>query len=573
MSIYKKPIVKKMGSEKVLKGSNNASKKISDEKGTKSKDVNLKNVGSLTTYNLINNLESSLFHFQKEKIGKNILTFTKLKKTVINYIDIDLFLQKIALEEPIFDSKDENEILLKGFCIQHSTFIATEILIKKIIACFNFFNERYLNKDNLNSFYKIDSCTSSLNNVDSLQNNLNNDLMCAKLNTKDDKKIIAKIPFGIVELVLKFVELHNKYSKNTLTNDIIIEINKFFNIILEIIEIKNKYQKEIESSKQLLNSIRNGRIYRRSIQIENVTKPKFEDVCFSENLLENKIRDDKNPVNVFNLFSYDSKMIAKELTRVSYKLYSRIEPKEFFKGVFTKKNKLITSPNITASIDRFNKLSFWIIEEILAYDYAQDRAKVIGKFIEIANELKNLNNFSDCMSVISGVEQMITTQLLITWRNVSNESNKLLAQVKTLLNFQDNYKNIREQIDKCTQENKPYVPFLGIYNKRICFLEEYGPYIKEKSLINVDKIVLVQNILDQFYNFLNFKYDFIDAVDRNKVIMILQCLEPQGEDELDKRAMNLEPIFKLNTKKSHKKRGTNTEIHFKKNYEKLKEIL
>ena len=574
INIPKETGVKKTESEKVLKESSNSARKIGEENETKLKDGNIKNVNALTTYNFINNLESSLFHFHKEKIGKNILTFAKLKKDVINYIDIDLFLQKIALDETIFDSKTDNEILLRGFCIQHPTFISTDVLVKKMISCFNFFNARYLNKDNLNNFYKIDSLSSSSNNADSLKNNLNNDLMCIKMNMKDNKRVIIKqIPFGIIDLILKFVELHDKYSKNTLTNEIIDEIDQFFTIIVEIIEIKNKYKTEIEDSKQILNSIRNGKVYRRSIQIQNVIKPPFEEVCFSETLLENKIRNNNDLVNVFNLFSYDSKIIAKELTRVSYKLYSKIEPKEFFKGIFTKKNKLITSPNICASIDRFNKLSFWVIEEILAYDYAKTRAKVIEKFIEIANELKNLNNFSDCMSVISGIEQMIITQLLVTWKNVSNKSNKVLTQIKKLLNFQDNYKNIREQINKCIQENKPYVPFLGIYNKRICFLEEYGPYIKEKSLINVDKIVLVQKILDQFYNFLNYKYDFIDAVDRNNVIMILQCLQPQGEDILDKRAMMLEPNFKLKNKKSRKKRGTNTEIHFKENYEKLNEIL
>jgi son of sevenless-like protein len=202
---------------------------------------------------------------------------------------------------------------------------------------------------------------------------------------------------------------------------------------------------------------------------------------------------------LFNILEFESYEIAKELTRISEHIISKIEPKEFFKGVFTKKNKEVTSPNITEITNRFNKLSFWVIEEILSYDYAKDRAEVIEKFIDISKELINLNNFNDSMSVVSALGQIIVTDLVKTWKFVSKESNTVLQNLKNFLNFQDNYKNIRDSIDECLQNNEPYIPFMGPYNKRICFLEEYGPYVKDNYLINVDKIVLVQQILDQIY--------------------------------------------------------------------------
>ena len=55
--------------------------------------------------------------------------------------------------------------------------------------------------------------------------------------------------------------------------------------------------------------------------------------------------------------------------------------------------------------------------------------------------------------------------------------------------------------------------------------------------------------------------------------MILQCLEPKAEEELEKTASYIEPNFVLGDKKSHVKRVTNTEINFKNNYEKLIDIL
>ena len=531
---------------------------------------------SLSVSNRINNLESCMFHFQKEKIGKNILTIMRQKKTIVGYLDIDLFLQRIAIEQPIFDNIQENDRLFRGFCLQHPTFIKSEILVTKMIACFNYFYSRYLNQNNENgdnNYIAKDSSGSGINNF-------NNDSLIQNKNKHEIKdstifyENLKKIPFAVVDLVLNFVEVHNKFSKNTLSLEIIKNIENFYDTLMEIYEFQNRFKNEITESKQIINSIKNGKNIKRSTTIfKKDQKPSFEKIFFTGKLLENKIKDSKNQTNFFNLLSYDSKAIAKELTRITYKILSSIEPKEFFKGVFTKKNKLVTSPNISKSIDRFNKLSFWVIEEILSYDYANDRAKIIEKFIDIANELKNLNNFFDCMSMLSGLGQMIITSLVKTWKSVSNNQNKVYLKIKKLFSFEDNYKNLREQIDKCIQQKIPYIPFMGSYNKRICFLEEYGPYVKERSLINVDKISLVQQVLDQFYDFMRVKYDFVDGVNKNDLILILQCMDPKGEEELEKIASFIEPNFILNDRKTHVKRSTQTEINFKKNYEKLTDIL
>ena len=40
--------------------------------------------------------------------------------------------------------------LLNGICMQHTAFIKTDIFINKIISCFNYFYEKYLEKNNEN---------------------------------------------------------------------------------------------------------------------------------------------------------------------------------------------------------------------------------------------------------------------------------------------------------------------------------------------------------------------------------------------------------------------------------------
>jgi hypothetical protein len=567
-------------------GNNRYTRKTdNEEKRSKSPDeIDLnKNKENLATKN---NLQNNYFNFQEEKLGENILEISKKNQNIISYIDIDLFLQRIAEEKKIYDDMNDNDLLLTGFCIQHPIFIPTNILINKIISCFNYFYSRYLNEDNEKDILNHQNKDENKNVKEKNSQTYNsrrtmgyrNRYKQIKEAQKPEKEKFGylinnknkkKLPFNLIDLLILFIDLHEKYSKEIFTNELIEKIDNFYITILNIYDIKKKYKEDIDYSSQILKGVKNRATLRR-IKTQG-TKLEYKKIFSNENLLSNIIRDPNKPLSFFNLLDYDSREIANELTRITYYIFSQIQPKEFFKGVFTKKNKNVTSPHIVEISDRFNQLSFWVIEEILSYDYGNDRAEIIEKFIDIANELNNLNNFSDCMSIVISLGQMIVTGLLKTWKYVSKESNLVLQNLKKIVNFADNYKSMRDRIEECIQNNIPYIPFLGPYNKRICFLEEYGPYVNENSLINVDKIVLVQQILDQFYKYRTKKYDILRSP-KNEFI-IFQFLDPAAEEELEKLSSFIEPNFTLSEKRSHEKRATNTEIHFKENYENKDDII
>ena len=507
----------------------------------------------------INHLENNTFNYSKEELNKNIFEIKKKNQTIISFIDIDLFLQKIAEDKNIYENSDDNKTLMDGFCIQHPIFIPTNTLVAKIISCFNYFFSRYLNQDNENEDEDDDNRYSMRNKYK--RPKIKNEVFDSNIFLKN----LLKIPYRIIDLLILFVDLHDKYDTAPLTNEVIDKIENFYNTLSYIYDIKNKYSKDIENSKKKIRVIKNiGHLKRTNSQWKKVA---FQALFPKKRLLSDKIRDPGNPLSFFDIFYYKSFDIAKELTRISYHQLLTIKPKEFFKGVFTKKNKDKTSPNITRMTNYFNKLSYWATEEILSYDYPEDRALVIEKLIDISNELINLNNFNDSMSIVSGLGLFFVNQnyLTKTWKHVSKNSMKIFKNIKNILNFADNYKNLREKIEECQDKKIPYIPYLGIYNKRICFLEEYGPYIKDNSLVNIDKIVLVQQIFDQIFEFRSYNYDIFGS--RKNELIFFQCLDPSEENKLEKLSSSLEPNFTLNNKKAHEKRITNTELNFKKNYE------
>ena len=515
---------------------------------------------------ILDSLNNAEFVYKKEELDKNVISIERFKKTIITYMDLDVLLQRIAMEEPVFHDEEINDYLLEGLCLQHTNFITSEFLISKMLSCFRFNYKRYLEdekkeEDEGDDNKRAENFTISFSNYKKKEHrrifisskNVVGDLNKTKETFKDSE---TRIPYGLINLIIIFVKTLKKYSIYEINLELSNKIMTIIDSALIIYEIKNIYENELIKAKTILREVTKSSAEPKA----SIAKVPFEQIFNPKETSE----------GFFDIFNYSPKDIALELTRISYLLFSKIKPKEFFKGLFTKKDKEKTSPNICVVVNHFNILSFWVIEEVLSYDYSSDRAKVIEKFIDIANELKNLNNFNDCMSITSGLGQMILSKLTKSWKKVSSKEITLFHKIKRLLNFQDNYKNIREEIAKCLKDEKPFVPFLGYYTKRICFLEESGKYVKDKSaLINVDKIAQVEQILNEFYEMNKSKYNFDIKEEIKNKLSILQCLQPLTEAELENIGGLIEPNFVLNSKKVRKKkRITNTEIKFKENYNK-----
>jgi len=515
---------------------------------------------------ILDSLNNAEFVYKKEELDKNVISIERFKKTIITYMDLDVLLQRIAMEEPVFHDEEINDYLLEGLCLQHTNFITSEFLISKMLSCFRFNYKRYLEdekkeEDEGDDNKRAENFTISFSNYKKEEHrrifisskNVVGDLNKTKETFKDSE---TRIPYGLINLIIIFVKTLKKYSIYEINLELSNKIMTIIDSALIIYEIKNIYENELIKAKTILREVTKSSAEPKA----SIAKVPFEQIFNPKETSE----------GFFDIFNYSPKDIALELTRISYLLFSKIKPKEFFKGLFTKKDKEKTSPNICVVVNHFNILSFWVIEEVLSYDYSSDRAKVIEKFIDIANELKNLNNFNDCMSITSGLGQMILSKLTKSWKKVSSKEITLFHKIKRLLNFQDNYKNIREEIAKCLKDEKPFVPFLGYYTKRICFLEESGKYVKDKSaLINVDKIAQVEQILNEFYEMNKSKYNFDIKEEIKNKLSILQCLQPLPEAELENIGGLIEPNFVLNSKKVRKKkRITNTEIKFKENYNK-----
>ena len=259
----------------------------------------------------------------------------------------------------------------------------------------------------------------------------------------------------------------------------------------------------------------------------------------------------------FSVLDWKCEEIGEELLRISKTSLDKINRRELYKAIYMKKEKQTDSPNVMLNISKFNNLTSFVIEDILSYDLAKDRAKIIEKWAQICDYLKDRKDYNDCLAIFSALNNYIITGLKLTFKELKSKTNTLIKTLSKFCTCEGNYKNIREDMKNSLEKGEIVVPYLGMMLRDITFHEENGKYINDNGLINIEKIEKIQILLDE-----NFKYQKVNNIpclnvnNNIKELGFFNDLFENTEEELEKIAYGLEPEYRLNFCPSKSKRKT-----------------
>ena len=268
---------------------------------------------------------------------------------------------------------------------------------------------------------------------------------------------------------------------------------------------------------------------------------------------KNKLKLHNND-GFFDVLDWDKNEIGEKLISTSKNLINKVQRREIYKAIFLKNKKYETSPNVMENIDKFNRLTFFIIQDILSYDFAKDRAKIVEKWVKIADYCRERKDYNDCVAINSALNNYIITGLNKTMNEISKDKKELMKSISRFCRYQGNYKKLREDMDKL-DNNEFYIPYLGMLLKDLAFFEENSKYIINDILINFEKLENVQLAVCKFFNFQNAK-DKINPIIPEE-LGFFDNLEDLKESDLEELANKLEPEFTLGANKKREKRITN----------------
>jgi hypothetical protein len=83
-------------------------------------------------------------------------------------------------------------------------------------------------------------------------------------------------------------------------------------------------------------------------------------------------------------------------------------------------------------IDRFNAQSTWVTCAVLGPESPRERAEVYANFVQLADFMEQLNNYSGCMSILSALQQACICRLKDTLQLVTEQSKQTLARLQVI---------------------------------------------------------------------------------------------------------------------------------------------
>lgn len=219
------------------------------------------------------------------------------------------------------------------------------------------------------------------------------------------------------------------------------------------------------------------------------------------------------------LHDFRSHEIADQLTLLDAELFYKIEIPEVL--LWAKEQNEEKSPNLTQFTEHFNNMSYWVRSLIIQQEKAQDREKLLLKFIKIMKHLRKLNNFNSYLAILSALDSAPIRRL--EWQKQTSEG---LEEYCTLIDSSSSFRAYRAAL---ADVEPPCIPYLGLILQDLTFVHLGNPDLIDGK-VNFSKRWQQFNILDSMRRFQQVHYE----LKRNEDIV---CFFNDFSDHLAEEAL------------------------------------
>ncbi|XP_011479849.1 rap guanine nucleotide exchange factor 1 isoform X7 [Oryzias latipes] len=196
------------------------------------------------------------------------------------------------------------------------------------------------------------------------------------------------------------------------------------------------------------------------------------------------------------LHDFRSHEIADQLTLLDAELFYKIEIPEVL--LWAKEQNEEKSPNLTQFTEHFNNMSYWVRSLIIQQEKAQDREKLLLKFIKIMKHLRKLNNFNSYLAILSALDSAPIRRL--EWQKQTSEG---LEEYCTLIDSSSSFRAYRAAL---ADVEPPCIPYLGLILQDLTFVHLGNPDLIDGK-VNFSKRWQQFNILDSMRRFQQVHYE------------------------------------------------------------------
>ncbi|XP_041705021.1 ral guanine nucleotide dissociation stimulator-like 1 isoform X1 [Coregonus clupeaformis] len=150
-----------------------------------------------------------------------------------------------------------------------------------------------------------------------------------------------------------------------------------------------------------------------------------------------------------DFMSFDADLVAEQLTYMDALLFKKVVPHHCLGSIWSqrdKKQNKHSAPTIRATITQFNAVAACVVSTILHRRQIRPhlRARVIQRWIDIAQECRMRKNFSSLRAIVSALQSNPLYRLKRSWFWVPKDSMSTFEELRDIFSDHNNYLTSRE---------------------------------------------------------------------------------------------------------------------------------
>ncbi|KAM9384180.1 ral guanine nucleotide dissociation stimulator-like 1 isoform 2-T2 [Pholidichthys leucotaenia] len=221
-----------------------------------------------------------------------------------------------------------------------------------------------------------------------------------------------------------------------------------------------------------------------------------------------------------NFLSFEADLVAEQLTYMDAVLFKKVVPHHCLGSIWSqrgKKQNKHSAPTIRATITQFNAVAACVVSTVLKHRQLRPhvRARIIQRWIDIAQECRIRKNFSSLRAIVSALQSNPLYRLKRVWACVNKDSMQTFEELSDIFSDHNNYLTSREllmregtskfaSLESCAKEHQKRthkrlqlqkemgamqgtIPYLGTFLTDLTMLDTALPDLVEGGLINFEK--------------------------------------------------------------------------------------
>lgn len=161
------------------------------------------------------------------------------------------------------------------------------------------------------------------------------------------------------------------------------------------------------------------------------------------------------------LMAYTTEELAIEITRVDWTMYSAIRPRDLIRYVTVPSSQRVKAgqvDHIGLMTKHFNHLALFVSGMVLLRDKPKHRARMLGKFMELAWKVRQMNNYHALGAIVAALNSEEIMRLTQTQELITPEQHKQFMRLKILMGHQKSHAAYRMAWENSSGERIPFLP-------------------------------------------------------------------------------------------------------------------